>query len=256
MKRYLFMTAAAVLSAVIFLASCKEAPPRSESPNVTNAPYPTVTVDPEECFKETCFLGDSNTAHLCHSGYTAIQGLVREDQVWTGGGNTLMLDLGMSVIDPVRKCTVKVSELAKKERPAHLIITLGYNGYSSFASLRKESVDRLFCRAYDVLIKDIKTASPKTDIIVQSLFPVTYGTQISDPEGLNLRIRELNGFLRNIANENGVKYLDTHSVLCDADGYLRAEYTSAGAFYHSDGYHLSDTGLLAVIEYIKENAYK
>ncbi|MBE6600302.1 MAG: hypothetical protein E7640_03790 [Ruminococcaceae bacterium] len=242
MKILSVLTAAAILSAVFFFSSCT---PEPEIPEETKPPVNTA-----EAFEKTYFLGDSNTAHLAHSSYKAICGLVLPSHILTGSGGTLMLDLGMQIIDPESKEPISVSDAAEKYNPAYLLITLGYNGYAF-----SENLDTLFCRAYEKLINSIKTASPQTSIIIQSIFPVRAGTAINDPDRVNARIDTLNSQLIKIASENGVKYLDTQSILRDENGHLRAEYSCEGSIYHADGYHLSDTGLLAVINYIKSNAY-
>ena len=263
-KKLIFLTAAAVLSAVFFLplfGCAKPTSPQSDLPPSQNENVflPEPQKDPGECLAQTFFIGDSNTAHLAHPGYTAISGLISPEHIWTGSANTLMLDINMSVSDPETKKSKAITDMAKEKKPEFLVITLGYNGFSSPVSdpARKASLDRLFLAAYDALISDILRGSPNTRIIVQSIFPVTHGTEISDPNSVNLRIDELNSVLKNLAKSRGVKYLDTQSVLRDPDtNCLRDEYSKCGNFYHVDGYHLSDTGLLAVLNYIKENAYK
>lgn len=215
-------------------------------------------IDRESCFTHTYFLGDSNTAHLSHEKYFAVSGLVSHDRVWTGKGSTLTLDANLIVQDPKTGEITEISTLAKRVRPEYLVITLGYNGFSNPVSGKsRESLNRLFVSAYQKLITDIRTASPKTVILIQSIFPVKKGSAVQSPEMVNERIDELNGFLRDIAQTNGLKYLDTQSVLRDpVTNCLKEEFSSKGSFYHTDGYHLSDTGLLEVLNYIKENAYE
>ena len=215
-------------------------------------------IDRESCFAHTYFLGDSNTAHLSHEKYFAVSGLVSQDRVWTGKGRTLTLDATVNVQDPKTGEISEISALAGRVRPEYLVITLGYNGFSNPVSGNsRESLNRLFISAYQKLINDIRAASPKTVIFIQSIFPVKKGSAVQSPEAVNERIDELNEFLRDIALANGLKYLDTQSVLRDpVTNCLKEEFSSLGSFYHTDGYHLSDTGLLAVLNYIKENAYE
>lgn len=196
------------------------------------------------------FLGDSNTAHLCHDSYTKIRGLVGKDQVWTGAGSTLMLDIGITgrdIIYPETKEEMTIAEAAAKKKPEILIITLGYNG--------KDLSDDEFIAAYENLIKAVKEASPETKIIAQSLFPVRSGTGVSDPQKTHARLDVLNGHIKDIAKKQNIKYLDTQAILKDSSGILKAEYSSQGGFSHEDGYHLSDIGLKAVLDYIKTHAY-
>ncbi len=253
MKIISTLTAAALLSAV-FLLSCAEVP-RSEPATTESRETQEPAADPEKALLSAYFLGDSNTAHLANKGYEAISGLVDPMHVWSGGGGTLMLDMTVNAVDPKTNITENAAELAKKNMPEYLIITLGYNGYALCSAGSEKSLDKLFCAAYEKLLNDIRDASPHTKIFIQSIFPVRRGTAISDPERVNARIDDLNAILFDIARENGVIYLDTQSVLRDKNGHLRAEYSESGAIYHADGYHLSDTGLLAVLNYIKEYAF-
>ncbi len=253
------MTAAAVLPAVFFclFSGCakKEEPLPPPTESTETAPP---NRSPQQCLDATYFLGDSNTSHLAHKDYSAICGIVEKERIWSGKGNTLMLDIGISVEDPITKEIKPLKKIAEETKPEFLVVTLGYNGFSSptVSKERKESLDRLFKKAYEKLIDDIVDASPNTVILIQSIFPVTKGSEIKDPASVNARIDELNVFLKNIAKNRGISYLDTQSVLKDpATNCLKNEYSSSGSFYHTDGYHLSDVGLLAVLNYIKENAY-
>ena len=196
------------------------------------------------------FLGDSNTAHLCHPSYTEISGMVKDKQIWTGDGSTLMLDIGITgrnIIYPETNEAMTIAAAAAKKKPEILIITLGYNG--------KDLSDDEFIAAYENLIKAVKEASPETKIIAQSLFPVRRGTGVSDPQKTNARLDVLNGHIKDVAKKQDIKYLDTQAVLKDSSGILKAEYSSQGGFSHEDGYHLSDIGLKAVLDYIKTHAY-
>ncbi len=196
------------------------------------------------------FLGDSNTAHLCHPSYSKIEGMVKEDRVWTGAGSTLMLDIGITgrnIVYPETNESMTIAAAAAKKKPEILVITLGYNG--------KDLSDDEFIASYENLVKAIKEASPSTKIIAQSLFPVRKGTGVSDPEKTNARLNVLNGHIKDIAKKQDIKYLDTQSILKDSSGALKAEYSSQGGFSHEDGYHLSDIGLKAVLDYIKTHAY-
>ncbi len=248
MKTLSTLAAAALIAAAFLFSSCT---PTYEAPEATTE-VPKPVIDPEAAFAATYFCGDSNTAHLAHSAYTAIRGLVPSAHIWTGGGDTLMLDLGMHIIDPETEESISVEDAAEKYRPEYLIITLGYNGYAQNGG---EKLSSLFRRAYEKLIDSVKTASPSTKIIAQSIFPVRAGTAVKDPTRVNSRIDELNLILRELASEKGIKYLDTASILKDEGGTLRAEYSCEGSFFHADGYHLSDTGLRAVINHIIYNAY-
>ena len=63
------------------------------------------------------FLGDSNTAHLCHPSYKEIAGIIKAEQVWTGAGSTLMLDIGITgrdIVYPETNGSMTIAEAAAK----------------------------------------------------------------------------------------------------------------------------------------------
>ena len=197
------------------------------------------------------FLGDSNTAHLSSKHYTKIEGMVDDSQIWTGDGDTLALSMSIdrtTIIDPEDGSASSLPELAAKYKPEYLVITVGYNS--------RNMEDEGFIRSYKKMVNTVKENSPSTKIILQSIFPVLKGDNVPDADVANARLDTLNGYILNIAEELDVKYLDTKSVLKDENGHLKAGYSKSGGFNHSDGYHLNDVGLLAVLNYIKTHAYK
>ena len=103
---------------------------------------------------------------------------------------------------------------------------------------------------YKDLIKAIQEASPSTNIILQSVFPVSRSAEKSSPNISNDRIDEANRWIAEICEECSVKYLNTASALKDKNGYLAAEYDSG------NGIILNAAGYKTVIQYIKTHGYK
>ena len=240
-----------LLVILIVIPAKGETPPPTEEPSQGKDAILGKTEDMgQDYLDKIVFLGDSNTAHLAHPSYEKISGLISKDQIWTGDGSTLMLDIGITgrhIIYPESGQSMKIAEAAALKKPEILVITLGYNG--------KDLGDDEFKAAYENLVKAIKNASPNTKIIAQSLFPVLSGTAVKDPDAINARLDILNGYILEIAKAQNIKYLDTQSVLKGENGHLKASYSSVGGFSHEDGYHLSDIGLKAVLDYIKTHAY-
>jgi hypothetical protein len=87
-----------------------------------------------------------------------------------------------------------------------------------------------FKSCYASLIQAILAESPDTRIILQSIFPVTEDCVNLD----NAKIDTANGWVKDIAAENGCRYLDTQSVLKDGEGCLKKDYCSS-----ADGIHLN-----------------
>ena len=131
-----------------------------------------------------------------------------------------------------------VSEALLRKEPEILIITLGLNNGASYYT------EDTFKQCYRMLLNETKSVSPSTKILLQSLFPVAKTCKIDayTPE----RIRLCNTWIADLAHEYGLGYLDTHSALSDADGYLIETYDNGG-----DGIHLNREGLEVVLHYIR-----
>ena len=123
-----------------------------------------------------------------------------------------------------------------------MVITLGVNGVSSM-----DEDD--FKREYADLVQTIQSVSPDTKIILQSIFPVTEDYEYVNSIN-NVKILDANRWILAVAEETGVKYLNTISVLLGDDGWLPSEYNNG------DGIHLSPEGFGQVLNYIRTHAYK
>lgn len=74
------------------------------------------------------------------------------------------------------------------------------------------------------------------DVILASLTPIrgfSWSPEISDPQ---VRVAELNRWLRDMATERGLIHADYASVLADAGGLLRMDYARDGVHPHAAGY--------------------
>ena len=195
----------------------------------------------EEYLDRMIFVGDSNTAHLVSFG--VLRGGKSTDRVWLPKGNTLTLDseiTNKTVLFPPTGEYLTIPEAASKGKPEYLVISLGTNGIASLDETQ-------FKYCYKKLIVAIRAASPKTKIIVQSIYPVT-----SQYKGFShLTVDRANGWLLSLAEECGVKYIDTASVLKDAYGALKEEYNSD----HMDGYHINKEAAEQILLYIRTHGY-
>ena len=194
------------------------------------------------------FLGESTTYGL--QRYGVLSGGTSTNQVWTGAtfSNGVPVSAGTLSISPSIASTkifypdsgeaLTIRQAVLRKSPEMLIITLGLNNGASYYS--KEE----FKACYRLLLDSISDSFGSTKVILQSLFPVAQSCTIKayTPQ----RIEECNGWILEIAEEYGLKYLDTAECLADENGYLISEYENGG-----DGLHLNALGLNKVLEYIR-----
>ena len=104
-----------------------------------------------------------------------------------------------------------------------------------------------FTSEYTSLLTGIKTASPKTVILCNSILPVTKTYATANNMNADT-IRLANNWIQQAAADNGCKYADSFTALADADGYLKADYDSG------DGLTPNSAGLLQMLSYLRTHA--
>ena len=186
------------------------------------------------------FVGDSLTAHLINRG--VLTGGTDTKQVWRCENNMMNLNSEVTaakIIYPGTGEKMTVAEAAARAKPEIMIITLGTDWGVSYLS------EAEFKACYTALVKAIQKASPKTKIILQSIFPVTAGCTALD----NTKIDTANTWVKAVAAENGCYYLDTQSILKDERNCLKENYCNS-----SDGIHMGKEAYVAILEYIRTHA--
>ena len=174
------------------------------------------------------FVGDSLTAHLINR--EVLTGGTDTKQVWRCENNMMNLNSEVTaakIIFPGTGEKMTVAEAAGTDWG------VSYLGETEFKA------------CYSALIQAIQKASPKTEIILQSIFPVT----ASCPSLDNTKIDTANKWVKAIAAENGCHYLDTQSILKDDKNCLKANYCNS-----TDGIHLGKEAYVAILEYIRTHA--
>ncbi len=182
------------------------------------------------------FLGDSITAHM------ASRADVEPAQVWATKERYLNLDSRITnakIVAPDTGKEERIADAAARIKPQNLVITLGID-YGVYYYRNDLSV---FAKYYERLLDEISAASPDTRIILQSIFPVAAGCKSITNE----MIDNANAKVREIAARRNLRYLDTQSVLRDADGFLKAEYC-----YSADGIHLTSAAYEQILAYISD----
>lgn len=190
------------------------------------------------------FLGESTTAHLRSRG--VLIGGTSTDRVLAPKSGTMMLNrriLSARVIEPQSGKEMTIPEAVALRRPEILVLSFGLNGILGFVS-QKDA----YLEPYKALIREIRSASPETVIVLQTVYPVaqnpTEWKYSQTPAEINRAIETVNAYLPEIAESESVFIADTASVLRDANGYLRADFSA-------DGIHLTRAGYEAVLFYLQ-----
>lgn len=186
------------------------------------------------------FVGDSLTAHLINRG--VLTGGTATKQVWRTESNMLNLNAQVTsaqIILPGSGEKMTIAQAAAATKPAVLVITLGTDWGVSYLN------ETDFKACYTKLVKEIRAASPKTTVVLQSIFPVTAGCV----NLTNEKIDNANRWVKAVAAENGCYYLDTQSVLKDGNNCLKNEYCNS-----NDGIHLGKNAYEVILQYIRTHA--
>lgn len=201
----------AVLSLTIAMSSCgADMVPTSDSASALGDARERENV--ERIFREAYFFGDSTTAHL------AVRGGIERERVWSGQGSTMLYTDVLSASVFINGEMMTLWDAAAIYEPKLLIITIGASGGAGFLG------EARFKQIYRSLIEKVSASSPKTKIIVQSIFPLSDKSKKYYKKLTKDAVRTANDWIEDICREMGVPYLDTHSLLTDKNGYLKPHF--------------------------------
>ena len=189
----------------------------------------------QEYIDKLYFVGDSTTLHFSKAG-------IDKDHLLVPSSHTLMLDTDIDDVT-VGYTDLTISEYLKQKGAEIVIITVGVNGADRFTEIRYKTY-------YKKLITSIKTNSPQTTIILQSVFPVTADYSNQNLGITNAGINRLNQWIKEIALDEGLKYLDTQSILKNENGAQILDYSE------EDGVHMNADAYKAILQYIRTHALK
>lgn len=201
-----------------------------------------------EYIDQMIFFGESTTAHLRSRG--VLTDGTQTKQVWSDSSGTRMLSAQTvyQVFDhPKTGEKMTLAQACAAEKPTYLVLSFGQNGLANFAADKNSYVNN-----YKKLIDAVRTASPETKIILQTVYPVAaQGNYLADVATLNQYINTLNGWLPEIAAAyDNVRVVDTASVLINVDGIL------SPSFDQGDGQHLTVSAYEAILDYLRTHAWQ
>ncbi len=223
-------------------------PPTTTSDSLADflAKYPNTVLGTTEdagsdYIDKLVFLGDSTTYGLRY--YEMLDGGKNTTQVWTPKSGTLTLTQVSfaTIVYPETNAEITINAAVAAKKPEYLVITLGVNGVSFMN-------EDYFKSEYKKMIQGIQATSPDTKIICQSIFPVARTYELLTKIN-NEKISTANRWIVEIADECGVKYIDTYSALADEEGWLPEKY------HNGDGMHLNATSFKIELDNLRTHAF-
>lgn len=206
------MSVAVLFSSLLFQGATAMQDQPSEIQNLSISDAHDISCAVDEMFGRTFFFGDSTTAHL------AVRGGIPRERVWSGEGNTMLYTDVLSQSVKIDGEKFSLWDAAKRYRPRVLIITIGASGGAGFLS------EARFKSIYRTLIENVMSAAPDTKIIVQSIFPLSDRSKKYYKRLTREAVITANRWIKSVCDDVGVPYLDTHSLLCDKNGYLKPHF--------------------------------
>lgn len=130
--------------------------------------------------------------------------------------------------------------------PTKVILLIGTNDIQVNEYTNEELVAKI-----EKIVKLIKKNRPKSDIYVESIYPINNESSNEkinlDMVGIreNARIREINKLIKTMCKKNKIYYISLFDDLVDEKGDLNIDYTR-------DGLHMSEEGYEVITKTIKD----
>ena len=192
------------------------------------------------------FFGESTTSHLIQ------RSKVSGSQVWKNPSGTAKLDSTIAnrpIRDPRSDRFLSPVELARRDHPEFIVLSFGLNGIMEF---EKNTDDYL--KKYQKLIDALAEASPSTQFIIQSVYPVADLLHQTDwqfsvsPSEINQKISHLNDCMsKHCQTLSNTDFIDTSVNLKDEKGFLIPSFTT-------DGIHLTERAYHEILAQFREYA--
>lgn len=138
-------------------------------------------------------------------------------------------------------------ELIDDTEPKAIFVMIGIN------DLLKGVKDETVIANQTLILRYLKQQHPNTKIVLQSILPhsganATWEGRDRLSQTPNNRIRDLNARLREVAETEGVLFLDLYPLFADEGGALRLNLSSDGLHLNRNGYQLWQTALRVFIQ--------
>lgn len=192
------------------------------------------------------FLGDYTIKKMLDMGLLKDSGGKTSYQIWTGENGDIPLDSSIKDISvrlPEDDSIRKLSDIVTERSPEYIIITLGISNGVPYCNKEK------FMQYYNDVIDVLEEASPNTNIILQSIFPISKKVEKASNSLTQKQIDKANEWILELCKENDLKFLYSAECLTSQSGYLIDDYVA------DDG-SMNQAGYKKVIKYIQTHSYQ
>jgi hypothetical protein len=198
----------------------------------------------ENWFDNAVFIGDSVSVMLEY--YSAATGALGDADFLCATSisplNILNPVTNESIHPSVNGVKVSVPEGIKITKGKNIYVMLGINSLRDGIGLTILGMENL--------IREIKKVAPNCNIIIQSVTPITKGSNITSSEINNTVIEKYNKELRKLCQNKNLYYIDVAEAFKDSNGFLKEEYCSDTS---SMGIHFTNKGAEKWAEYLKNH---
>lgn len=147
---------------------------------------------------------------------------------------------GFTTADMLQNMDVQIFDT----EPSKIFINIGTNDIS-YAGAPFEDVLAYMLKNYSLILEQIKTRIPDTQVYVMAYYPVNETDKASREWGgdmfVNRNNRNLpaaNAAVKKLAKQSGFQYIDVNAGLTDSRGMLKKEYTIEGIHMYANGYRV------------------
>ncbi len=184
----------------------------------------------KEFFADDLFIGDSITTGLSSYGYLSAKNVAAAVGYTPYKAYNTEIALGDGT-------TGTALDYAAKMQPKRIFVMLGSNGITT-ASAMEDS--------YRTLLSKLEDKCPDSTVYLMAVTPVTDDSSAAANSDIdNTMITDFNKFIKALAAENGLTYIDMYTLLSDENGYFLHEYAE------NDGLHFKGATYKVMLSYIE-----
>lgn len=177
-------------------------------------------------------VNQSYFADSCFVGNSVIEGMEIYELV---DGADYFAKIGLNVTDALTDAmdngTVPVVDELNNDRQYRKIFIMFGENELSWSNTEKFKDD------YSTVIQRAKQYQPSAQIYLLSITPISETAEAEGENGASKeKILEFNGYIKEVAEENSVAYVDLYNALADEDGYLPEDAATDGIHFSEDYY--------------------